>query len=255
MKGKVKESDLVVLVDTAMKKYFVDTGGKVDKIKGVGVIDPGSLVGKKYGKQIHLGNKQFWILQPSLMDNLQALKRKAQIILPKDAAHIVINCSIKSGDTVLEAGIGSGSLTIVLARTVAPDGKVISYDIKEDFIRHAMKNVKNAQLERYVKPKIKNVNQGIDEHDLDVVILDISNPWESIRYAWEALKIGGYLCSYSPLISQVEKTIAEINNHRFIEVKTIETLQRELIVTSRGTRPSFNMLGHTGYLTFARKVL
>ena len=252
---KVKNDDTVVLIDSNYKKYIIDTNGKTDKYKGVGVIDPSSFVGKIYGKQIEIGNKQFWILQPSLMDKLQGLKRKAQIILPRDAAQIIMNCSIETGHKVLEAGIGSGSLTIALATTIAPDGKVFSYDKREDFIEHAMKNLNMAKLDKYVKTKVKDVTAGIDEKDLDAIVLDIPNPWDAINHVYNALKPGGYLCTYSPLSTQVEKTVEEIKKHGFIEVKTVENIQREIIVSENGIRPSFDMLGHTGYLTFARKVL
>jgi tRNA (adenine57-N1/adenine58-N1)-methyltransferase len=155
---------------------------------------------------------------------------------------------------VLEAGIGSGSLTIALASAVAPTGTVISYDIREEFIDHAMKNVKQANLTNFVTTKIRDVTEGIDETDLDAIILDIPNPWAAVSHAWKALKTGGYLCTYSPLISQVEQTVRTIEQHSFIECKTYENIQREMIVSKHGTRPSFEMLGHTGYLTFARKV-
>jgi len=255
MKEYVKKNDVVVLIDSNLKKIIVDTSGKTDRIKGVGVLDPSTLVKKEYGKQLEIGNKTFWILTPSLQDKLQGLNRLAQIILPRDAAHILMNCSIEPGHTVLEAGIGSGSLTIALASVVAPNGKVISYDVREDFIEHAMKNIKRAQLEKYVTTKLKDVTKKIDGKNLDAVIFDIPNPWDAIKHAWKALKIGGYLCSYSPLISQVEKTVREMEKHSFIEIKTFENIQREMIVSPHGTRPSFDMLGHTGYLTFARKVL
>jgi len=255
MKKKVKKGDDVVLIDSKLQKFIINTTDKTDKIKGVGVLDPSSLIGHEYGKQLEIGNKIFWILTPSLQDKLQALKRHAQIILPRDAAHILINCSIESGDTVLEAGIGSGSLTIALANAVAPDGKVISYDKREDFIEHALKNLKTAKLDKYVKTKIKDITEGIDDKELDSLILDIPDPWRAVKHAWASLKVGGYICSYSPLISQMEKTIKEIKKQKFIEIKTFENIQREMVVSDRGTRPSFNMLGHTGYLTFARKVL
>lgn len=255
MAKTVKKDETVVLIDSNYKKYIIDTKGKTDKYKGVGVIDPSSLVGEGYGKQLEIGNKQFWILQPSLMDKLQGLKRKAQIILPRDAAQIIMNCSIETGHIVLEAGIGSGSLTTALATTIAPTGKVFSYDKREDFIEHSLKNLKTSELDKYVTTKIKDVTNGIDEKELNAVILDMPNPWDAINHAYKALKAGGYLCTYSPLSTQVEKTVEEIKKHDFIEVKTIENIQREIIVSENGIRPSFDMLGHTGYLTFARKVL
>lgn len=252
---KVKKNDVVVLIDESYRKIIIDVKSPIDKYKGVGVFNPSELIGKKYGEQIKIGNKQFWILTPSLKDKLQALKRHAQIILPRDSAHIIMNCSIESGFRVLEAGIGSGSLTIALANAVSPNGMVISYDTRQDFINHSMKNLKMAKLEKYVKTKVKDVTKKIDEKELDAVILDIPNPWCAVSHSFKALRVGGYLCTYSPLISQVENTIKEIKKYHFIEVKTLENIQREMIVSEFGTRPSFDMLGHTGYLTFTRKVL
>jgi tRNA (adenine57-N1/adenine58-N1)-methyltransferase len=254
MKQIVEQNDIVVLIDENLRKIIVDTNGKTDRIGGIGVIDPKNLVGKEYGQKFEIGNKKFWLLIPSLQDKLQGLHRQAQIILPRDAAHILMNCSIEPGQTVLEAGIGSGSLTIALASAVAPNGRVISYDIRAEFIDHAMKNLKQASLIQYITTRIKDVTKGIDEKNLDAIVLDIPNPWVAVEHAWNALKIGGYLCTYSPLISQVEQTVKTIEQHSFIECKTFENIQREMIVSKYGTRPSFEMLGHTGYLTFARKV-
>jgi len=255
MNQSVLKEEKVVLIDSKLKKYILNIKDKTDKFKGIGVFNPISLEGKNYGELTEIGNKNFWILKPSLMDKLQALKRNAQIILPRDAAHIIINCSIESGNKIVEAGIGSGSLTIVLATMVSPNGKIFSYDTRKDFIEHSLKNIEMANLSNYVSTKIKDITTGIDENNLDAVILDIPNPWDAIDYAWKSLKIGGYFCSYSPLISQVENTVKKLKKNNFFEIKTIENIQRELIITDYGTRPSFDMLGHTGYLTFARKIL
>jgi tRNA (adenine57-N1/adenine58-N1)-methyltransferase len=252
---KIKKDETVVLIDSNYNKYLISTSSKIDKYKGIGVFDPSILLGKEIGKQIEIGSKKFWILKPSLQDKLQGLKRKAQIILPRDAAQILINCSIEPGQKVLEAGIGSGALTIALANTVSPNGKIISYDNREDFIKHAMKNLKKANLEKIVDTKLKDVTKGISEKNLDAIILDIPNPWDAIKHTYKSLKPGGYLCAYSPLTSQVENTVKEIKKHNFIEVHTIENIQRKMVVTEKGMRPSFDMLGHTAYLTFARKIL
>lgn len=254
MNQSVLKEEKVVLIDSKLRKYILNIKDKTDKFKGIGVFNPISLEGKNYGELTEIGNKNFWILKPSLMDKLQALKRNAQIILPRDAAHIIINCSIESGNKIVEAGIGSGSLTIALATMVSPKGKIFSYDTRKEFIEHSLKNIEMANLSNYVSTKIKDITTGIDEKNLDAVILDIPNPWDAIDYAWKSLKIGGYFCSYSPLISQVENTVKKLKKNNFIEIKTIENIQRELIITNYGTRPSFDMLGHTGYLTFARKI-
>jgi tRNA (adenine57-N1/adenine58-N1)-methyltransferase len=252
---KIKKGETVVLIDNNYKKYLISTNLKTDKYKGIGVFNPETLIEHEIGKTIEIGNKKFWILYPSLQDKLQGLKRKAQIILPRDSAQIIINCSIEPGHKVLEAGIGSGSLTIALASAISPKGKVISYDTREDFIKHALNNLKIAGLENYVETKLKDVTTSIVEKNLDAVILDIPNPWDAVKHAYKSLKPGGYFCAYSPLSTQVERTVKEINKKKFIELKTIENIQREIIVNEYGMRPRFDMLGHTGYITFARKVL
>jgi tRNA (adenine57-N1/adenine58-N1)-methyltransferase catalytic subunit len=252
---KIQEGDVVALQDEKQRVYLIDTKNSTDKYKGVGVFDPKDLVGKKYGSETTIGAKNFFLFPISIHDALTGLKRKAQIILAKDAGQIIVYCSITPGKKVLEAGIGSGSLTTVLALIVGETGQVISYDNREDFIEHAKKNLSTTKLLNRVITKHKDVTTGIEETDLDVVILDMPNPWDAIDHAWEALIPGGYLCTYSPLISQVEQSVKEIQKYPFTNVKTIETIEREMIVGPRGTRPSFDMLGHTGYLTFARKTL
>ncbi|MDG6218190.1 MAG: tRNA (adenine-N1)-methyltransferase [Candidatus Thermoplasmatota archaeon] len=251
----IKEGTVVALVDEKQHVYLIDTKNSTDRYKGVGVFNPKDLVNKKYGSKTTIGTKNFFLFPFSLSDALTGLKRKAQIILPKDAAQIIIHCSITAGKTVLEAGIGSGSLTTVLASIVGSSGTVISYDIRQDFIDHAKKNLSITGLLDRVVIKHMDVTKGIDETYLDALILDIPNPWDAISHAWKALIPGGYFCAYSPLISQVEQTVQTLQKHPFINLKTIETIEREMIVGPQGTRPSFDMLGHTGYLTFARKIL
>ncbi|MBA3044047.1 tRNA (adenine-N1)-methyltransferase, partial [archaeon] len=175
-----------------------------------------------------------------------------QIILPKDSAIIMLYCDVKNGCRIVEAGVGSGALTIALANFVRPDGKIISYEKRNDFADFAKRNIENAGLGEYVEIKLGDVTESIDEKNADAVILDIPNPWDAVKNAYNALKVCGHFCSYSPTMNQVEKTVKTLK-HDFIEIKTFETLQREIVVGEGGVRPSFDMLGHTGYLTFARK--
>ena len=125
---------------------------------------------------------------------------------------------------------------------------------RQEFINHAQKNIQQAQLSHIVQPKQQDITQGITETNIDAIILDIPNPWEAINHCWQALKTGGYICTYSPLISQVEQTVHALKKHPFIEINSQEQIIRNLVISPQGTRPSFNMLGHTGYLTFARKI-
>ena len=248
----INENNIVVLLDEKGKKTLLRIEEGMKKIRGLGVFDPARLKGKKIGEKTRIGNREFIIMKPSVVDKIETIERKAQIILPKDSAMIVLYCDVKNGCRIVEAGVGSGALTIALANFVRPDGKIISCEKRKDFADFAKRNIENAGLGGYVEIKLGDVTESIDEKNMDAVILDIPNPWDAVKNAYNALKICGHFCSYSPTMNQVEKTVKTLK-HGFIEIKTFETLQREIVVGEGGVRPSFDMLGHTGYLTFARK--
>jgi len=250
----IKENDTVVLIDEKGKKILLRIEEGMKKIRRLGVFDPGKLKERKIGEKIRIGNREFTIMRPSIADKVETIERKAQIILPKDSSLIAFYCDVKNGDVIIEGGVGSGALTIALANCVRPDGKIISYELRKDFADFAKRNIENAELGKWVEIKIGDVTESIDEKNADAVILDIPNPWDAVKNAYNALKTGGDFCSYSPTMNQVEKTVKTLRKHDFIEIKTFETLQREIVVGERGVRPSFDMLGHTGYLTFARKI-
>ena len=251
----INENNIVVLLDEKGKKTLLRIEEGMKKIRGLGVFDPARLKGKKIGEKTRIGNREFIIMKPSVVDKIETIERKAQIILPKDSSMIALYCDVKNGDTIIEGGVGSGALTIILANLVRPDGKIISYEKRNDFAEIAKRNIDNAGLGEFVEIKIGDVTEKIDEKDADAVILDIPNPWDAVKNAYNALKMCGHFCSYSPTMNQVEKTVKTLREHNFVEIKTFENLQREIVVGEGGVRPSFDMLGHTGYVTFARKIL
>jgi tRNA (adenine57-N1/adenine58-N1)-methyltransferase len=249
----IKENDIVVLLDEKGKKILLKIEKGMKKIRKLGVFNPDRLKGKQIGEKTMIGNRGFIIMKPSIVDKIETINRKAQIILPKDSSLIMLYCDVKNGSKVIEAGVGSGALTIALANLVRPGGKVISYEKRNDFADFAKRNIENAGLGEYVDIKIGDVTESADEKNVDAVILDIPNPWDAVSNAYNALKICGHFCAYSPTMNQVEKTVKTLRKHNFIQIKTFENLQREIVVGERGVRPSFDMLGHTGYVTFARK--
>jgi tRNA (adenine57-N1/adenine58-N1)-methyltransferase len=251
----IKDGDLVVLVNEKGGKILFFIEDKIKRIKGLGVYNPKELIDINYNQKIQIGNKDYIVFEPSINDMLSTLERKAQIILPKDGMFIIYYCDIKSGDTVLEGGAGSGALTILLANIVKPEGKIISYEKRDDHIKVVKRNLKRSGLYDFVDLKKGDVTQEIPENNVDAVVLDIPNPWDALENGYSALRPGGHLASYSPTMNQFEKTTRAMEDQDFREIKTIETLQREMIVGERGVRPSFDNLGHTGYLTFARKII
>jgi tRNA (adenine57-N1/adenine58-N1)-methyltransferase len=221
-----------------------------------GFIRLGELIGKPYGSTIksNLGAR-FYALKPLIRDRVLKTERRTQVIYPKDMGFILLMADVGPGSRVVEAGTGSGALTLALANAVRPDGKVYSYEIRPEFQRVAANNIARAGLESYVEFKIQDVTQGIHEENVDAVILDLATPWLVVPHAHKALRGSGVFLSFSPTIEQVMKTVSALRGHPFVEVKTYELILRRFIVKENRTRPETLMIGHTGYITVARKVL
>jgi tRNA (adenine57-N1/adenine58-N1)-methyltransferase len=250
----IAEGEKIVLVDKKGRKYLVEAGRR-QLHTDFGVLDLGNAVGASPGDVIksHLG-EEFVILMPRVIDYLQKMRRIPQIMLPKDAAQIIAYTGLGPGDNVVDAGAGSGALAIFLGNIVRPNGRVISYEVREDFARVAEQNVKLAGLRDVVTIKLKDIYQGIDESDLDLVALDLPQPERVIAHAEKALKPGGHLAIFSPCIEHVQRVYAEMPRFKFINHTTIECIVRGFEVKPGATRPKTRMIAHTGYLTFARKI-
>lgn len=251
----IREGDPVLLLEEGeeARKHLLRAGDKVDRFRGIGVFDPRTLIGKRHGDRIHHGDRSFVLLPPTTADLVETLERKAQIVLAKDAGPILLHCGVIPGATVVESGVGSGALTLALASAVGEKGRVIAYELRDDFAEVARRNVARAGMAERVEVRIADVRQGIAERGVHAVILDIPDPWEAVPAAASALRIGGVLACYSPLVSQVEKAVAAMREHRFLAIRTTETLERAWVVGERGSRPAFEMLGHTGYVTTGRR--
>jgi tRNA (adenine57-N1/adenine58-N1)-methyltransferase len=255
MERTISEKDSVVLIDEKGNKLLFLIEDKIQKIKGLGVYNPRELIGNNYYEEITIGNRKFSIVEPSISDKIDAIERKAQIILPKDGMFILYYCNIKPGDKVIEAGTGSGALSILLANFIRPKGKIISYEKRDDHIKVAKRNLARSGLSDLVEIKKGDAIKEIQEKNADSVIFDIPNPEDAIKCGYSALKLGGYIAVYTPTFNQFERATREMENYGFGKIKTIETIQREMFVGKRGVRPSFETLGHTGYITFARRLI
>lgn len=253
--GVISRGELVALADAEGGRFLVRADGPAQKLRGVGIIAPEKLVGMEWGSTLVHGSASYRLLRPSIGDVAGALARKAQIILPKDASRILYEVDAHAGSRIVEAGIGSGALTSALAWAVAPTGKIYTYELREDFAVHARRNLEDAGLSEFVDIKIRDVTHGIDERDVDAVVLDMPNPWDAIPAAAQALRSDGLFCAYTPLISQVEQVRRALTANGFLDARTMEIIERKWIVHEHGARPDHDMLGHTAFLTFARKGL
>lgn len=221
-----------------------------------GIIKFDDIIGRPFGIKVQSHSAQlFQIHRPSLTDIQISLGRNTQIIYPKDAGTILLEAGIGSGSIVVESGTGSGALTYVLANAVGPTGHVYTYEIRQDMYDGAKKNLEHhASMDR-ITMHLKDIMSGIEEKDVDAVVLDLATPWEAVTEAHQALKPSHFLTSYSPTMEQVMKTCKALGESgKWGMIKTLEVFQREIMVRENKTRPTTWMVGHTGYMTFARSM-
>jgi tRNA (adenine57-N1/adenine58-N1)-methyltransferase len=230
----------------------VEKGRSFHTHKGFVQLD--GLIGKEYGVRIESSmGVQFVTLEPTVRDYVFKMSRRTQINYPKDIALIIMFSGIGPGSSVVEAGTGTGALTSVLAFYVRTGGHIYSYEIRQEFMESALKNLERAGVSEYVSLKNKDITGGIDETDVDAVILDLATPWLVIPHAYRALKGSGSLVSFSPTIDQVLKSVEALRENGFVDIETIECLMRGMQVEPGKTRPETLMTAHTGYITAARK--
>jgi tRNA (adenine57-N1/adenine58-N1)-methyltransferase len=241
-----------LLIDKKGRRQLVDEGKDLHTHSGV--LKQSELESINYSGFIktHTG-KPFFILRPSIIDLIEKMEKRAQVVYPKDSAMIVGLTGLNSGSRVVEAGTGVAGMTLMLANAVKPEGKIYSYEIRKEHQDDARAHLEEADLLKYVELKNKDVYQGIDEKDLDAVILDLPEPWNVADHAMKALKFGGFLVSYSPSIEQVKRFATSLPRN-FQDVTTMEVLVREWEISEQRCRPNTRMIGHTGFITIARKM-
>jgi tRNA (adenine57-N1/adenine58-N1)-methyltransferase len=248
-------ADVLLYLDRK-RTYLV----KVEKGKSFhthkGFIQLDELIGKEYGTRVASStNVEFVALKPTLRDYVFKIRRKTQITYPKDIALILMFSNTGPGSQIVEAGTGTGALTTALAYYIRPTGHVYTYEIRPEFIKLAKKNLERAGVSEYVTIKNKDITEGVDETDMDAIILDLATPWLVIPHTYNALKGSGLLVSFSPTIDQVQKTVTALEENNFVDIQTVECLMRGMQIAKGKTRPQTLMTGHTGYITHARKAL
>lgn len=252
----IREGDKVLLIDKRGKRYLVTVSDR-EFHTDLGILKLGDLIGKEYGETIvSHRNEEFKVLKPDINDIIAKMKRGPQIVHPKDAGIILAYAGISPGDTVIEAGVGSGALTIFLANAVGPNGRVISYERREDFAKIAQQNIEMAGFSDRVTIKLKDIYEGIDEEYADHIVLDLPQPENVLPHAVEVLRPGGYFVAYTPCMNQVHRFFQAFQEYRehFYRPRVVEVLVREHEVKKECMRPKTTMLAHTGYITFIRKL-
>lgn len=252
----VETGDQVLLLGSDRKPFFLRAaeGGELQTHHGV--VPHLSIIGQPWGTEIrsHLGYA-FLILPPSLHDVLLYLRRQSQIIFPKDIGYILLRLSAGPGRTIVEAGTGSGGLTTALAWSVGREGRVISYDRREDMQNLARQNLERIGLEAQVTLKLRDIAAGFDETDADALFLDLPDPHLVLPQARGALRNGAPLGAIVPTANQVSDLIEALERNAFGFIEVCEIMLRFYKIIPARLRPVDRMVAHTGYLIFARALM
>lgn len=254
--GQSQVGDHAMLVAEDRKQFIFKLESGVEFQTHHGIVEHDALIGLPWGSpvQSHLG-KPFYLLRPSLRDLLLLIKRRSQIIFPKDIGYILLRLSVVPGSRVLEAGTGSGALTMALAHMVGAEGTVISVDRRADMQRLAKENLTTVDLADRVRWILADLAQLEPIDPVDSLFLDLPDPHLLIREVPRLLKTGGSLGVLVPSANQTSEVLAEISAGHYVDVDVCEILLRFYKTVPARLRPADRMVAHTGYLVFARLVL
>jgi tRNA (adenine57-N1/adenine58-N1)-methyltransferase len=254
--SSILEGSLILLFYDLRRQWVlrVDRGRQFHTHKGF--INLAELVGRPFGSEVKSSlGYTFWALRPTTHDLIMHSARKTQIMYPKDIGLIILKLALTSGSKVLEVGTGSGAMTVAAATAVKPTGHVHTYEVRKEFAEMAERNLKRASVLEFVTIHQADAAEGIEGSDFDAAIIDVGDPWPIIPHVHKALSGGAAVVSFSPTVNQVEKTTEALARGGFVNVHTLECFIREIRADTGKTRPATMMVGHTGYMTFAQKIL
>ena len=254
---KITDGAYVLFFYQASKNWLT----KIEKSKKlhthIGIIDFDQVLGLEYGSSIVTPKqKRVFLMEPTIFDFVMKSDRKTQIVYPKDLGYIAIRTGLKSGSNVLEIGTGSASLTTFFASLVGTSGHVFTYDVNEEFMEIARKNLKKSDMEKNVSMYNRDImKEGLELSEIDVAIIDLGDPWNVLHIVHKCLKSSGSVAIICPTMNQLEKTSKHMNEIGFIDIESTEILIRNIEAREGKTRPSMRMIGHTTYLLFGRKII
>ncbi len=242
-----------IIVDRKNRKYVVhDKEFHTEK----GVISEEDIKNAKVGDvlETHLG-KKYTVIEPNINDYIELMKRKCSIILPQDLGLVTAFTGIGYGSKIVESGTGAGSSLLFFANIIGPGGHIYSYEIREDFVEIIQKNIDGTDFDNITLYN-QDVTEGFKEedHSIDMVFLDLPKPYEVIEDAYRILKTGGFIAVYTPYVEQFQIVNKILGKTGFKHVSIKEGNVREIEIKNNKTRPNSRMAGHTGYITFARKL-
>lgn len=249
----------VLLVDSRDRRYMIVLATGKQFHSHLGALEHDDLIGAPEGTGVATsGGSTLLAFRPTLADYVLKMRRGAQVVYPKDIGLILVYADVFPGATVLEAGTGSGSLTLALARAVGGGGRVVSYEIRPDHHERAAGNVAafyegSGGKPEHLELRVGDVFEGVAERELDRMIFDLAEPWRAIGTTTESLAPGGIFCAYLPTVPQVSQTVEALRTAGFAFLSTFEGLVRTWNVEGQSVRPDHRMVAHTGFLVTGRK--
>lgn len=241
-----------MILDERGKKYILKPGAEFQS--DLGIVKADVLDSAKIGDEVksHLDHT-FKIVKPNINDFIDLMDRRCSILIKKDIGQVLAHTGLGAGSRVVDAGTGAGAIALNFGNVVGETGRVYTYEIREDFAEVAKKNIDNFGITN-IEVKNRNIKDGIDEDNVDLIFLDLPKPYEIFEDVMDSLNVGGWLAVYAPYIDQAETSYRVAKKLGFYDIEIIELLERGLEVRTQGVRPKTRMVGHSGYLVFARKL-
>jgi len=254
--AKIKQNSPVLFFYNDSKKWLAKISKNESFHTHIGILKHSDAIGKEYGsKLITNKDKYVYLLEPTMYDYVMRIQHGTQIVYPKDIGYIIARAGIGDGQKILEIGTGSGSLTSFVASVVKPRGHVYTFDVDEKFMKIAEKNIKKAGVSKYVTQHNLDLKTAkkMPLEDMDVALIDLGDPWVVIPQVRKMLKGSGSIFAICPTMNQLEKLTMALVENEFTDIESTEHIIRNIEAREGKTRHSFQGIGHTTYLCFARK--
>lgn len=248
----ISPNDWVLVLTAEGRRYLLraEPGKQFHTHRGILNFD--DVLGKPFGSRAGA----FYALKPTIHEIIKkGVKRQTQIVYPKDSGYLLLKLSVQPGARVLEIGAGSGAMSILFANFVRPSGHVTSYELREEFVALAAKNLERFGLAEFATLTHGDVRNGLANSEFDACFIDVREPWEVFEIAWGALLGGAMLGTLVPTTNQAQQCIAALEALKFTDIEMVELLERSYKINAERLRPVDRMVAHTAYLITARKVL